>query len=228
MSRTLTIALLLSIAAPLAHAQDGELVAALDPSALVATDASETYVEDEEYIEDEEYAEDDLEYCGGGPMSAVDIAWDQMEYGDENVAHRGLVDALRSGGVEAWERARGITLLAELQLRRGEPGRAIVNFRRAERLEPGVTDSSRVALATALYLRGQRRAAREEAQTAHDEQCADRYATAACYGANLVLSRTAGDEDTRRAALEAASTLRDANPDLADAFDAIDAQVAGS
>lgn len=236
MSRPLAIALLLSLAAPLAHAQ--EVVAALDVLDAAAREmnladreafaADEEADVDEEAYDDEESYDEDVEYCGGGEMSVVDLAFDEMEYGDVNTAHRDLVAGLQNGTVQAWERARGVALLAELQLRRGQPGRAIVNFRRAERMEAGVTEASRVALATALYLRGETRAAHEEASAAHDQQCSDQWALAACYGANIVLARTAEDDGARRAATDAATSLRDAHPDLAEAFDALDARVTGS
>lgn len=233
MSRSLAFALVLAlggIAAPLAQAQE---LAALDGAVTAVAPDSDGFaedegdVEDEEVYEDEEY-EEDIEFCGGGDMSIVDEAWDEMEYGDPQQAYETLVGALRHGEVGEWERGRALTILAELQLRRGEPGRAIVNFRRAEALEPGVTDESRVQIATALYLRGESVEAREEAQAAHDELCSDTYAVAGCYAANLILAHTGRDPQARVAASDAAQSLRQANPDLADAFDAADARVAGS
>jgi len=224
------IALFITLAAPAsALAQQGPL-AAIRPDAVAAAEdgfASDEVAEDE-YLDEEEYLDEDIEFCGGGPMSVVDEVWDEMEYGDASVAYDLLVDALRHGDVEDWERGRALAILAELQLRRGEPGRAIVNFERAERLEPGVTEPSRTAIATALLLRGERRLARDEAQTAHEELCDDQYAVAGCYAANLILARTAPRAEERVAAQQAARTLREANPDLADAFDRADAQVAGS
>ncbi len=235
MSRSLVFALVLALgglAAPVAHAQE---LAALDPgvAAAPATDgyAADESVDEEEYEDeyaDEEYDED-VEYCGGDEgMSVVDEAWDEMEYGDAERAYEILVAALRHGEVGAWERGRALSVLAELQLRRGEPGRAIVNFRRAEAIEAGVTDQSRVALATALFLRGEAGEAREEARVAHDVLCSDTYAVAGCYAANVILARTERSAEARLAASDAARTLRQANPDLASAFDAADARVAGS
>lgn len=241
MSRSLALALVLAlggIAAPVAHAQE---LAALDPEVAAMAPASdgyaedegvpadETYAEDEGDYEDEEYLDEEVEFCGGDEeLSVVDQAWDEMEYGDPETAYESLVSALRHGEVGSWERGRALAILAELQLRRGEPGRAIVNFRRAEAVEPGSIDQSRVQLATALYLRGESFEAREEAQAAHDELCSDTYAVAGCYAANLILSRTERDAQARVVASDAAQTLRQANPDLSDAFDAADARVAGS
>jgi len=229
------LALLLSLAAPAsALAQQGPL-AAIDPDAVSAVEAAADpdefapdEVSEEEHYDEEEYLDEDIEFCGGGEVSLLDEVWDENEYGDAGVAYDLLVDALRTGEIEDWERGRALALLAEMQLERGEPGRAIVNFQRAERVEPGVTDPSRTALATALLLRGERRQALDEAQAAHEELCDDQYAVAGCYTANLILARTARRADERTAALQAARTLRDANPDLADAFDRADAQVAGS
>lgn len=225
------IAIVVTLAAPAtALAQRGPL-AAIDPGAVPAAEApadEEDALAEDGYYDEDEYLGEDIEFCGGGPMSIVDEAWDENEYGDPGVAYELLVDALRGGQVEEWERGRALALLAEIQLGRGEPGRAIVNFRRAERFEPGVTEPSRTALAAALLRRGERREARDEARAAHEALCDDQYAVAGCYTANLILARTAPRADERTAAAQAARTLRDANPDLSDAFDRADARVAGS
>lgn len=235
MSRSLALAIVLALGfvAPEAGAQslDGVQVAALDedPSGEQAFADEEGYEDeyDEDYA-DEDYADEEMEYCGGGEMSLVDEIWDEMEYGDPASAHDTLVDALQTGDVDPWERGRALSLLAELQLRRGEPGRAIVNFQRAEHISPGVTDMSRVARATALYQWGERRQARVAARTAHEELCSDQYAVAGCYAANLILAETERAPGERLAAADAAATLRRANPDLANALDEVDVQVAGS
>ncbi|MCB9594726.1 MAG: hypothetical protein H6719_18545 [Sandaracinaceae bacterium] len=236
MSRSLVFALALGLFAPLAHAQDGDgRLATLDPELTAgdetfaedAGDEDQDY-EDEEAYDDEDYGDEDVEYCGGGDMSVVDEVWDEMEYGDAGRAYENLVAALRGGEVEDWERGRALSILAELQLRRGEPGRALVNFERAERIDPGITEASRVAIATALYLRGERVQAQREAQVAHDELCSDEYAVAGCYTANLILARIAPAADARVAASDAAASLRGDYPDLESAFDAADAQVRGS
>ncbi len=232
MSRSLTFALVLAlggVAAPVAGAQT---LATLDPAVVpaeaFAADDEDALEAEEEYVDDEEYVEEEMEYCGDGEMSVVDEVYDEMEYGDAERAYERLVAALRAGEVEEWERARGVALLAELQLRRGEPGRAVVNFLRAEQIEPGSTTASRVQLATALYLRGEAADALEEARTAHDEQCSDPYAVASCYTANVLLSRAEPDAEARVAAASAAATLREGHPDLATVFDATDARITGS
>ncbi|MBX3269276.1 MAG: hypothetical protein KF729_03390 [Sandaracinaceae bacterium] len=227
MPRTLALTLLpvFCLAPSFALAQPGAL-ATFDPS-LAATVAEAPEAEqDDEYAEDETYDEE-MEYCGGGE-SVLDEARYEMESGDEAGAHRRLVAALREGRVEEWERGYALALLGELQLRRGEPGRALVNFTRAQRIEPSATSSWRASIATALYLRGRRTDARETAREAREDACADVYAVASCYAANLVLSRTERDAETRAAAAEALATLRAAHPGSEDAFADVERRVRGS
>mgnify|MGYP001450441786 CR=1 FL=1 len=228
MPRTLALTLLALASVPTsALAQPGgAALATFDPSlAAAAAEAPAADAEpggdaQDDYADDETYDEE-TEYCGG-EGSVLDEAGYALESGDPVEAYTLLVGALRAGAVEEWERGYAFALLAELQLRRGEPGRALGNFARAERVEPGSTSSRRAHLATALYLRGRRAAAREAAREAREDVCSDRYA------ANVVLSRAERDAAARAAAAEALATLRATYPDSAAAFALVDAWVAGS
>lgn len=203
MSRSLSIAIALALTTSTAFAQEAEATA-------------------EAELAEEEIYDEEIEYCGGGDISLVEELYEQMEWGSPADAYTTLVAALRNGEIERYERAGAIALLGELQLRLGQPGRAIVNFRRAEAFQAGVTEPYRMALATALYLRGERRKAAEEAHAIHDRTCATRYRETGCYGANQILARTAHTASERASAASDVVTIRAAHPDLAESFDALD------
>ncbi len=206
-----------------APAQDAaaEAVEAAEDTAAEAGEAAES----EEYAE-EEYDEEEYEgesFCGGGEESVVDMAYYEMQDGNLARARSMLVTALREGGVDDWQRGYALATLAEVQLRLRQYGQAVVNYRKALRIDAdGVGAAARVGLATALYLRGIRAAAHEEAVLARDEVCADRYSMAACYGAQWIIARTSRDATERTEATETLGRIRADHPDLAESLDEVE------
>lgn len=193
-----------------AYAQDAGAVGSLD------VDADDAYLEDE-------YVDEDVEFCGGGDASIVDEAYYAMEAGDAEGARDLLVDVLRRGDVEEWERPSALVTLAEAQLRLGETRSAVVNYRKALVLYPEQAGAAaRVGLASALFVRGARGAAYQAARAAADEVCADRWAQVACYGAQQIVARTSRDDDERSRAASEARAMREANAELSQSFDTLD------
>ena len=209
MTRLLVAAVFFTLAfSPLAYAQEDGALASLDT--------------EDEYLEDE-YLDEEVEFCGGGEESVVDEAYYAMEAGDAEGARDMLVDVLRRGDVEEWERPSALVTLAEAQLRLGETRSAVVNYRKALVLYPDQTGAAaRVGLASALFVRGSRNAAYETARAVAEEVCADRWAQVACYGAQQIVARTSRDDDERSRAASDAHAMRDAHANLAPSFDALD------
>lgn len=225
MARTLILSLVcsLSLGADLAAAQvegEGVRLAALDPVDV----GDDTYAED---FEGEDLDDEHVEFCGGGEETVVDLAYYALE-ADPAEARRMLVDALRRGDVDEWQRGYALSYLAEAQLRLGQYRSAVINYRKALAVDPnGVTQAARVGLASALYLAGASSAAHREARTAADAVCSDRWAQVPCYAAQRILARTARG-DARAEASEAAQALRDAHEHLAASFDDVDARLRAS
>jgi tetratricopeptide (TPR) repeat protein len=187
----------------------------------MAADAEEDFADDETYDEEgegeEEYYEGD--FCGGGEETQVTLASYELEEGNVARARRMIVEALQNGQVEGWERPYALSVLAEAQLRLGAYQQAAVNYRKALRIDADSAPASRVGLATALYLGGSQRAAREEATTARDILCSDQYSYMACFGAQAVLAATERDASDRDVASQAMETIRAAHPENEEQFE---------
>lgn len=214
----LTAALVLTPA--LAAAQPGELDAlpAIAPEAVPrgGAPAGELEIPDEVPVE----------FCGAGESSVVDLAYYEMQDGRLRRARRMLVTALREGAVEAWQRGQALATLAEVQLRLRQYRRAVVNYRKALRVDPDeLPVTVRVGLATALHLRGARAAAHEQAAAAREEVCANRWSMVECFAANALLVRTSRDAAEVERATETLSALRAAHGDLAASFDEVEARL---
>lgn len=193
-----------------------------DWSGLGSSGAGELAPTDEGYAEDgEEYP---VEFCGGGgEASEVDLAYYEMEEGRLARARRMLVTALREGAVDEWQRGHALATLAEVQLRLRAYAQAVVNYRKALRVDPdGVTETARVGLATALYLRGSQRAAHDEALAAEEAVCGDQWSIVACFGATSIVSRTSTDDAERQQATDALTQIRESHPDQASSFDEVE------
>ncbi len=186
--------------------------------------AAEPAPEEDGYVEDGEVYEGQVEFCGGGgEESQVDLAYYEMEEGRLRRARRMLVTALREGAVEQWQRGYALATRAEVQLRLRTYGQAIVNYRKALSIDPdGVTETARVGMATALYMRGSNEAAHREARTAREELCSDQYSIVGCFGATAIVARTSEDATERQEALDALTQLRAARADLAATFDEVE------
>ena len=136
-----------------------------------------------------------------------------------------LVDALRNGEVDDWQRGHALAFLAEAQLRLGQPRSAVINYRKALRVDPdGLGDATRVGLATALYLTGARGAAQAEAEHAAANVCGDRWSQVPCYAAQRILALTERGDARATAELEA-RRLRDTHTQYAESFDDVDARL---
>lgn len=208
--------------APAEDADAGDVPAA----AADAGDAAEGEADEGEAYAEEEYDEEEYEgegFCGGGEESVVDMAYYEMQDGNLARARSMLVTALREGGVDEWQRGYALATLAEVQLRLRQYGQAVVNYRKALRIDAdGVGAAARVGLATALYLRGMRAAAHEEARVAQSEVCADRYSMAACYGAQWIIAHTSRDASEREQATETLGRIRADHPDIAASLDEVE------
>jgi tetratricopeptide (TPR) repeat protein len=183
--------------------------------------------EEESFVEEEEY--DDYsgeDFCGGGEETVVDLAYYELEAGNHARARNMLVEGLRTGTIEQWQRPYALTTLAEVQLHLGQYGQAIVNYRKALRLDPDTSMASHVGLATALYMRGSMEAARAEAVIARDALCSDQYSQVACFGAQAILARTATEASEREAASQAMQTIRDSQADAAEQLDQAERRLA--
>ncbi|HJL14414.1 MAG TPA: hypothetical protein RMH99_02090 [Sandaracinaceae bacterium LLY-WYZ-13_1] len=206
--------------------EDEALLAAATPAAaeLAPTAEEPAPVEEAPVEEDEVLYDEEVEFCGGGEESVVDLASYELEDAPA-VARRMLVRALRRGAVDEWQRPWALSTLAEAQLRLGRPRRAILNYREALRLAPSDLGShARVGLATAYYLAGARDRAHAEAAGVVDEVCASRWSQVPCYGARRIVALTARGEASHQAA-EAAARVRASHPRWADGFDVIDARL---
>ncbi len=193
--------------------------------ALLAFPALASAQEVEEPAVEEESEEYEEEFCGGDEPSMVDVASGELESGEPESARDILVEALRQGGIESWERPRALIVLAEAQLRLGETRHAIFNYRKGLRLDPGAGAEARVGLATALYLHGIAREAHDVAVTARSELCVQEWAAVACFGATSIVARTGLDPSERAQANEEIGELRVIHSDLHPSFDEVEARL---
>ncbi len=239
MTRTaLLIAAALMMVPSLAAAQPGELadppaaevvpevaaeleqVQAPDPSSAPAAEDDEDYAEEGE----EDYGE--VEFCGGGEESVVDLAYYEMQEGRLARAREMLVTALREGAVDEWQRGHALATLAEVQLRMRQYHMAVLNYQKALRADPdNLPATVRAGLATALHLRGARARAHELAAEVRDEVCDDRWSMVECFAANAVIVETSRDAAEIEAATRSLSELRAAHPDRATSFDEVEARL---
>jgi tetratricopeptide (TPR) repeat protein len=207
---------------------DGEMpVPAADPSASAepSLEAEPEALPEEEYNEEEDYEDEGEHFCGGGESTPVDLAYYEMEEGRVQRARRMITEALRNGQVDEWQRPYALSLLAETQLRLGDYGSAVVNYRKAIRIDSESNPASRVGLATALFMRGARARADREATTARDAVCPDQYNFVACYGAQAILAQTSSDPTARETATNALQQIRTAHPEAAEQYDAMDRRI---
>jgi cytochrome c-type biogenesis protein CcmH/NrfG len=201
------------------------LIGGLIPAAVAAQD-DPVAPEDDVFVEGDDPPAFES-FCGGGEPSVVDEAYAEMDSGNLARARQLLVRALQSGRVDGWQRGYALAMLAEVQLRLRQYGQAVVNYRKALRIDPdGVGGTTRVGLATALLLHGARRAAHREARAARDAVCADPYAQVACYAALSVITRTTDDEAERTEAGALLQQLRASHAAHAASFDEIEQRLA--
>jgi tetratricopeptide (TPR) repeat protein len=207
---------------------DGELPA--DPSADPSASAEPTVEaepeiapEEEEYNEEEDYeGYEGEDFCGGGESTPVDLAYYEMEEGRIQRARRMITEALRTGQVDEYQRPYALALLAETQLRLGNYGSAVVNYRKSLTIDSDSNPASRVGLATALFMVGARNRADREATTARDLVCPDQYNYVACYGAHAILAQTSSDSAARDTATQALQQIRTAHPEGEEQYNAMD------
>ena len=208
----------LTVLPAVVHAE-GPIDAAPDTDA--AADAAleeELDAYEEEY--DEEYGEE-VEYCGG-EESIVDIAYG--EYYGENIesAREILVDALKHGNVEEWNRANALALLAEIQLRMGDYRPAAYNYGRAIQVDPTL-DESVLPIAQAAALHRSRRSdeAIELVRGHVREHCSAGQSSANCHAAFGTLALLTDDPTEMFESLRSAGAIRAGSPDVEDAFETI-------
>ena len=206
---------MVAMAAAQAQASDPD---ELDRLAVVG-DATD-WVEDEGFgdpeAENGEYDDEFEEDFCGGDESVVDWAYMELEEGNLDEAKALLVDAIRTGTVEAWERADAHALLGEVQLRLGQDASAAHNYRRALALDPAGAGAARVGLAAVLLRSGDAAAALGEADRFIAEQCSERIVNpAGCFGALSIRAVTTLDDAVMFESMRAAELLR--RPD-GDAF----------
>jgi cytochrome c-type biogenesis protein CcmH/NrfG len=204
------------------------LATAQDPLVEDAEERVDGAVAAEEYAE-EEYAEEQYEeeFCGGDEWTVVDEAYQLLGSSSYEEARQVLVTALREGGVDTWRRGQALAMLAEAQLHLGEYSAAVLNYRKALRIDAhGATSSSSVGLATALYLRGARGAAHQQAISVVDAVCGDPYGMVGCYAAQAVIAATTRDPAERDTARATMAQLRAAHSDHAESFDRLDQRIA--
>lgn len=211
-----------------AVAPDAEPAVAAEPEVAPSEEASDEPQADEDYVE-EEYDEEVFEgesFCGGGEESVVDLAYYEMQDGRLARARSMLVTALREGAVDEYQRGYALSTLAEIQLRMRQYGQAVVNYRKALRVDPdGVGAATRVGLATALYLRGAARSAYAEASGVRDDVCGDPYAMVACYGAQWIVAHTSRDAAERQEATDILGQIRADHPDLSEELDQVEGRL---
>ena len=234
MTRSLLAALVVLLFAVPASAQQGDDAAVTEVATRVDADATtrdDDYAEDEgldeeDYDDEEDYGDEDVEFCGGGEETIVDMAYYELEADHPAEASRMMIEALREGTVADWLRPQALLTLAEAQLRTGQAGAAVLNYRKAIRSNPDdVGDSARVGLASALYLRHRPRLAHEAASEVASAVCSSRYSQVECYAIRLVVARTSRERAERDEAVEAARQLRASHADLTSSFDDVDARL---
>jgi len=150
-------------------------------------------------------------FCGARELTTVMEAYD-LFYSDEIESAREVVtEALRTGEVPPYERATALILLAQTQLRMGQPVPAAINYRRAIAHDPDhARFGTRVGLAYALELAGFHKEAREEAEGFVEEVCSADGPSQhmACYGAHTLLSRMTEDATAMYEHLRASESHR--------------------
>ncbi len=166
---------------------------------------------------DDDVGDEDVgEYCGGGPPSVVDDAWEKMDDGDLPAAKSAIVSALQDGDVDPSERGRALALLAEAQMRLHQYPAAIRNYQRALSVdEESAGAEARVGLATALHFAGRNGEAVAQAQQYVVRSCQTDGRMddpVSCYDADYLISLAASDATQMFEAMNAAAAIELSSP----------------
>ena len=201
----IAVAALAAVAAPRALA--------FEESTAVGSDAElEAIVEDYE----EEHYEEEVEFCGDGEETPFMLAWYEYEAQSYEGARAILVDAIKHGTIDPWDRANALTLLGEVQLRMGDYRPAVHNFRRAIEVDPSLAESGvGFGYAMALHGIGQREEALELAR-ARAAACGADATSADCYGAFALVSALTGDATEMFEAMRSADSIVRGYPEVAE------------
>lgn len=174
----------------------------------------------------------EVEFCGGGEASPVDLAYFDMESGYLDSARDTLAQVIRDGSLDRYERIRAHALLGEVQIRRGKFRSAAHNFRRALELGPeSAGDSARLGLAVALLRGGQREEAGVEAREVVDDTCeaaAGSGLEMTCFGALQIVAHTTADATEMFESMRQAETVRSTVPDADEPVREVMAMIAPS
>jgi hypothetical protein len=157
---------------------------------------------------------------------AIDDANALLLEDDPASAQQVLIWALRRGEIDSSTRPQALALLAEAQLRDGNAGSAIINYRKAARLGLDA-EQLRPALAMAYAAHDELQRAYREARPIAGPTCSEHYSQSECYAAEAVLAVAAPRRAERNRAEDAMLSIRDAHEEIADDLDRVDAMVFG-
>ena len=165
---------------------------------------------------EEEHYEEEVEFCGGGEESAFMLAWYEYEAQNYEVVRAMLVDGIKHGTIDAWDRTSALVLLGEVQVRMGDHRPAVHNFGRALEVDPSLEQSgARLGYAIALHGIGRGDEALELAR-AHVAACQGDASTVDCYGAFVLLSELTSDATEMFEAMRSAEAIVRGYPEIGD------------